>query len=70
MRLSNAYATSIHWAMVYHTQPDSEEVEFIVNKFFNSKREALDWFNRKRKAKHFIQPEAVKITNLFSLHLA
>jgi hypothetical protein len=69
MFIANLYANKSYWAMVYHTQPNSEEVEFVgVNsmKFFTSKKKAWKWFMRKHQLSDFIQPEAieVKLNNL------
>lgn len=63
MHLSSIYrGPATMWAMVYHTQPGSDEVELVKDKFFLSKKKALKWFRRKHKPEHFIQPEAVKVT--------
>jgi fructosamine-3-kinase len=56
--------------MIYHTSPDSEEVEMIGAKagydtgnepIFNTEKEAWDWFHANYRIHHFIQPEAVRI---------
>lgn len=60
MKLSNVYRNRIKWAMVYHTDDYSEEVEIIDDKLFNTEKEAWDWFHSKYRVHHFIQPEAVQ----------
>jgi hypothetical protein len=69
MRLSNAYSGMQLWAMVYHTQPGSETVEFVAPKFFTSEKKAWKWFNRKYIPKSFVEPEAVLFSgfNLLTL---
>jgi hypothetical protein len=69
MHLSSVYRNYPRYAMVYHTRPGSDEVEFVRCKFFKSKKAAWKWFNRKFKLplKEFIQPEAVEVTGLSSL---
>ena len=62
MYLSGIYLNRIRWAMVYHTQPDSESVEFVRDRTFKSRAAAWKWFHRKFKVEHFIQPEAVKVS--------
>lgn len=56
------YSNRFKWIMVYHTAPDSEEVEmFNGEKFFDSEKEAWDWFHANYRIHHYVQPEAVKI---------
>lgn len=70
MHLSPVYTHRYKWVLVYHTQPDSEEVEIIGSKdfdatgkepFFNTEKEAWDWFHANYRIHHFIQPEAVRV---------
>lgn len=49
------------WVMVYHTQPGSDNVEMVEEKFFKSKKKAWKWFHKYHKVKHFIQPEPFQI---------
>src|ERR1035441_10860372 len=72
MRLSNVYSGMQLWAMVYHTQPGSSEVELVAPRFFKSEKKAWRWFNRKYIIASFVEPEAVidrKSTRLNSSHL-
>jgi hypothetical protein len=64
MRLSNVYIRLAVYAVVYHTQPNSEEVEFVRPKIFSSAKKAKDWFDRKFRYEDFIQPEVVELSNL------
>ena len=64
MRLSGAYSKMKVYAVVYHTQSYSEEVEFVREKIFSSAKKAKKWFHRKFEAKHFIQPEVVMLSGL------
>ena len=66
MYLSPVYKR-VFWALVYHTQPGSAEVELVTNKLFDSKKKALKWFARKRQATNFIQPEAIMVTGVDKL---
>ena len=70
MHLSFIYPNVTYWAVVYHTQPGSEEVEFVGTKgpkFFTSKELAEKWFNKKFKANHYIQSEIVEFSGFGSL---
>lgn len=66
--LSGVYHNIKLWALVYHTG-HGEEVELITERFFTSKEKALAWLKRKTKAKHWIQPEVIKVSyfNLLKL---
>ena len=70
MHLSSVYSGRFKWIMVYHTQPDSDEVEMIGSSvfgetgkepIFNTEKEAWDWFHIHYRIHHFIQPEAVRV---------
>ena len=71
MHLSSVYRNRFKWVMVYHTAPDSEEVELIGSSsmnigtgnepIFNTEKEAWDWFHANYRIHNFIQPEAVRI---------
>ncbi len=71
MHLSSVYSGRHKWVMVYHTSPDSEEVELVGSStigcgtgkepIFNTEKEAWDWFHANYRIHHFIQPEAVRI---------
>lgn len=67
MRLSNVYTNVIRYAIVYHTQADSEEVEFVREKFFKSEKAAWKWFERKFRYKDFTQLEIVKVVGFNEL---
>jgi hypothetical protein len=69
IHLSPVDANRILWAMVCHTKEKSSEVELITTRFFKSKKKALKWFARKRKAEDFIEPEAVEVSHLDRLTL-
>ncbi len=61
LHLSSIYGGRFKWGMVYHTSFDSEEVEmFKDDKFFDTEKEAWDWFHENYRVHNFIQPEAVK----------
>lgn len=60
MQLSSVYDNRYLWGMVYHIQPDSEVVEMISDRLFNTETEAWTWFHANHRIHHFIQPEAVK----------
>lgn len=69
MNLSPVYNEMILYALVYHTQPGSSEVELITEKFFKSEEKAWKWFHKKHKMEHFIEPEAVPVTGFHRLQL-
>lgn len=69
IHLSEVYAGLTLWALVYHTQPGSQEVELITHRLFKSKKKAWKWFLRKRKEADFIEPEAVEVSHLNRLVL-
>lgn len=69
LHLSGVYHNIRLWALVYHTQPSSKEVELITNRLFKSRKKAMQWFNRKRVPSAYIEPEAVEVSNLGSLSL-
>lgn len=61
MHLSSIYTKWFKWGVVYHTQPDSEEVEMVSEGvLFDTEKEAWDWFHANYRIHHFIQPEAVR----------
>jgi hypothetical protein len=64
MHLSSVYTGMCLWALVYHTQPGSQEVELITNRFFRTEKKALKWFKRKKRAADFVEPEAVPFVGL------
>jgi hypothetical protein len=70
MRLSNVYSGMQLWAMVYHTQPGSSEVELVAPRFFKSEKKAWRWFNRKYIIASFVEPEAVMVTGFSFLTLS
>ena len=62
LHLSSIYNSGLMvYGIVYHTQPNSDEVEFVANKFFPTAGQASKWFHKKHKAKHFVQPEIVEL---------
>lgn len=69
MKLSSVYTNIVLWAMVYHTQPGSSEVELISNRFFKSKKKAWKWFNRDHAASDYVEPEAVEVSHFDRLTL-
>jgi hypothetical protein len=69
MHLSNVYFNYPRYAIVYHTAPDSSEVEFVKLKFFKSEKKAWQWFNQHHSMDEFIQPEVVKVSGLNYLNL-
>lgn len=67
IQLSKIYSNSF-WFLVYDTQPNGNEIEFITNKFFKSSEKAMSWFDKKRKAKHFINPRAIEFKGIDKLN--
>jgi len=58
--------------MVYHTQPNSSEVEFVGikgAKFFKTKEKAERWFEKNYRHQDYIEAEAVEFTGFSSLKL-
>ncbi len=68
MYLSQIYSKEF-WMLVYHTQPNSPEVELITNKFFDTREAATKWFYKNKKVKSYISPEVVKCIGLRQLEL-
>jgi hypothetical protein len=67
-KLSTFYTGWTLWAMVYHTQPGSSEVElFEPIRFFKTKEKAVRWFNKKFYAEDFVEPEAVEFSGFSHL---
>lgn len=61
LRLSPIYSLTTHYGVVYHTQPGSEEVEFVTDKLFLTRKKAEKWFRLNRKPEDYIEPEVVEV---------
>lgn len=61
LHLSSVYNVTTQYAVVYHTQPGSHEVEFVTDKLFLTRKKASKWFARNRKAEDYIEPEVVEV---------
>jgi hypothetical protein len=70
MKLSGAYDGMVVYAMVYHTQPGSEQVEFVSPRFFRTEKKAWKWFNKKFIPESFVEPECVEVSSLSFLSVS
>jgi hypothetical protein len=67
MNLSRIYQNRRPWAMVYNTTLytlEVPEVEFVRDRFFASRKQALKWFKKNFRKKDFINPRPVRISGM------
>lgn len=67
MKLSDVYLYRKNYGIIYHLFPNSNEVEFVTEKFFSSKKRAEKWFNKHYKNHRLISPEIVEVFGIENL---
>jgi len=69
MQLSSIYTGIKLYALVYHIQLGSSDVELITTRFFESPKKAWKWFDKKHELVDFVEPECVGVSGFDSLRL-